>query len=162
MPKGSEKRIDWWNIFFTLFFIYVAYVAFQVAMASGITPHSVSMWDALLMLLATFRLTRLVVYDAITKWFRRFFDDAEEYTLMGSVKTLVNCPWCVGLWFSVIVAAAYFAAPFAWFFIFVLALGGAATLVQLLANLTGWSAEYKKRLVQGMPEVTDHKGGTCG
>lgn len=139
-----EKRIDWWNILFTAFFIVFVYAAFELAASSGVTPHSVSMWDAFLMMLATFRLTRLVVYDSITRWFRNFFVDAKEYTFLGTIKTLINCPWCIGLWFAVIVAAAYFVTPFAWFFIFILALGGAATLVQLSANLLGWNAEYRK------------------
>lgn len=142
-----EKRIDWWNIFFTLFFIAFVYAAFLVVERTGVTPQSVSMWDAFLMMLATFRLTRLVVYDAITRWFRNFFADAKEYTFLGSIKTLINCPWCIGLWFAVIVAAAYFTTPFAWFFIFILALGGAATVVQLTANMLGWNAEYRKRKV---------------
>lgn len=158
------KRIDWWNIYFTLFFIILTYIAYRLIVISGSVPHSVSLWDAVIMALATFRLTRLVVYDAITRWFRAYFADGEEYTLAGTVRTLVNCPWCVGLWFALVVATAYFIWPPLWFFIFVLALGGAATFVQLLANLTGWSAEYKKRLVKGMPHVEEggsHEG-TCG
>lgn len=158
-----EKRIDWWNIVFTAFFILFVYVAYEVATFSGVAPRSVSIWDAFLMTLATFRLTRLVVYDSITKWFRNLFADAREFTFLGTIKTLVNCPWCIGLWFAVIVAAAYFTAPFAWFFIFVLALGGAATVMQLTANTLGWRAEYKKRLVQDIkPKEGEHQGGTCG
>lgn len=139
------QRIDWWNIFFTLFFIYIVYVAFEIATLSGVTPRSVSVWDAFLMMLATFRLTRLVVYDSITRWFRELFDDGKPYTLIGTIKTLVNCPWCIGLWFAVVVSAAYFAAPFSWFFIFILALGGAASTLQIIANGIGWNAEYRKR-----------------
>lgn len=140
-----KKRIDWWNIFFTLFFIGLVYFAFEFINWSGGTPRTVSVWDSVLMMLATFRLTRLVVYDSITKWIRNWFEDGEEYTFMGTLKTLINCPWCVGLWFASVVAAAYFAAPFTWFFIFILALGGAASFVQIIANGLGWNAEYKKR-----------------
>lgn len=142
--NSMKKRIDWWNIFFSLFFVVFVYAAFEILVRSGTAPQSVSIWDAFLMMLATFRLTRLVVYDAITRWFRNLFADGEEFTFMGTIKTLVNCPWCVGLWFAVVVTAAYFITPLSWFFIFILALGGAATVVQLAANLLGWSAEYKK------------------
>jgi len=126
-------------------------------------PQYISVWDMTIMALATFRLTRLVVYDAITRWFRAFFDDAKEYTFFGTIKTLINCPWCVGLWFALVVTVAYFLSPFLWFFIFVLALGGVATFVQLVANLVGWSAEYKKRVVQGSAtKDNEDRGGTCG
>lgn len=140
-----KKRIDWWNIFFILFFIAIVYVAYELVTYSGVRPTSVSVWDAFLMTLATFRLTRLVVYDSITSWVRVFFEDGQPYTFSGTVKTLINCPWCTGLWFAAVVAAAYFVAPFTWFFIFILALGGAASTLQIAANALGWTAEYKKR-----------------
>lgn len=140
-----KKRIDWWDIYFSVFFILLVYIAFRIIVLSGTPPQSVSPWDAFLMMLATFRLTRLIVYDSITKWFRDFFEDAQPYSLTGTLKTLINCPWCMGLWFAAVVAAAYFYAPFLWFFIFVLALGGAATFVQLITNFIGWNAEYQKR-----------------
>lgn len=158
-----KKRIDWWGIFFILFFVLFVIVAYDIVQRAGVTSQSVSMWDAFLMMLATFRLTRLTVYDAITKWFRDLFVDGEEFTFVGTIKTLVHCPWCIGLWFAVIVAAAYFTTPFAWFFIFVLALGGAATLAQITANTLGWNAEYKKRLAKGIiPKEGSDQGGTCG
>jgi len=140
-----KKRIDWWNLFFTLFFIGLVYVAFELILWSGGSPRAVSVWDSVLMMLATFRLTRLVVYDSITRWIRDWFEDGREYSFLGTLKTLINCPWCVGLWFAAVVAAAYFIAPFSWFFIFILALGGAASLLQIIANGLGWSAEYRKR-----------------
>ena len=139
-----EKRIDWWNVIFSFIFIALAYGAYRLVWSLGSAPTSISIWDAFIMMLATFRLTRLVVYDAITRWFRDFFEDGKEYTLLGTIKTLVNCPWCIGLWFALVVSTAYFINPFLWFFIFILALGGAATFVQLLANMIGWNAEYRK------------------
>lgn len=139
-----EKRIDWWNLFFTFFFVLLAYVAYRLILFSGTVPQSISLWDASLMALATFRLTRLVVYDSITGWLRAFFEDGRPYTFVGTVKTLINCPWCIGLWFALVVATAYFVAPFLWFFVFILALGGVASVLQLTANFIGWHAEYRK------------------
>jgi len=140
-----RRRIDWWDIYFFFFFIVLVYIAYRIVVLSGAPPRTVALWDAFLMMLATFRLTRLIVYDSITRWHRDFFEDSQPYTLTGTIKTLINCPWCMGLWFAVIVAGAYFYAPFLWFFIFVLALSGAATFVQLITNAIGWSAEYKKQ-----------------
>lgn len=161
--KQAMSRIDWWNVFFTLFFIALTFLAYRILIETGSAPQEISLWDATIMALATFRLTRLVVYDAITKWFRLCFEHGEERTFVGTIKTLINCPWCMGLWFALVVATSYFIWPPLWFFIFVLALGGAATLMQLTANFTGWSAEYKKRMVQNItPKEGEHPGGTCG
>lgn len=141
----ANKRIDWWNIFFSIFFIGLVYVAFRLIVLAGGVPQAVSVWDAVLMTLATFRLTRLVVYDSLTLWIRDLFKGGAPFTLVGTLNTLINCPWCIGLWFAAVVAVAYFAAPFTWFFIFILALGGAASFLQIIANGVGWSAEYTKR-----------------
>lgn len=139
-----KKRIDWWSIFFSLFFVYLMYFGYRIVIVDGGVPQYISVWDATIMMLATFRLTRLVVYDSITKWLRDLFEDAETFTFLGTIKILVHCPWCMGLWFALVVATAYFTSPFLWFFIFVLALGGMASFIQVLANLVGWSAEHKK------------------
>ena len=63
-------------------------------------------------------------------------------------RTLINCPWCTGLWFALVVVFAYHATPIAWYAILVLALASAASFLQLLANLVGWHAEAKKLEVQ--------------
>jgi len=141
----QKKRIDWWNIAFSLFFILLMYVGYQLVLAAGVRPRYISLWDTTIMALAAFRLTRIVVYDSITKWFRALFDDGKEYTFWGTLKTLVNCPWCMGLWFALVVATAFFTSPFLWFFIFILALGGVASFIQIVANLIGWSAEHGKK-----------------
>jgi hypothetical protein len=140
-----KKQVDWWNLFFIFFYIAFVFATYQSIRSVGANPHAISPWDAFLMLLATFRLTRLVVYDNITRFIRDWFEDAREYTFRGTIRTLINCPWCAGLWFAAVVASAYFVAPFSWFFIFILALGGAASLLQVAANAIGWSAEYRKR-----------------
>jgi len=157
-----KKRIDWWDVYFSFVFVLLVFIAYRLVVLSGTPPRMVSIWDAFLMMLATFRLTRLVVYDSIMRWFRNFFEDGKPYTFLGTLKTLVNCPWCMGLWFAVVVSGAYFYAPFLWFFIFVLALSGAATFIQLITNFIGWSAEYKKRLAQNIPPKDETQGGTCG
>lgn len=145
MKKARQSPVDWWNIVFTVFFVGLVYGAFLIVTARGVTPGSISLWDTTLMALATFRLTRLFVYDSIMAWFRDIFAFGAPMTFLGTIKTLINCPWCMGLWFALLVGTAYFLAPIVWFFVFILALAGLATLIQLLANLIGWSAELKKK-----------------
>ena len=98
-----------------------------------------------LMALAVFRLVRLTTYDIITQFVRDWFVGADPRTLPGTLGALINCPWCTGLWYAFIVAFAYFATPYSWFVIFVLALAALGSFFQVLANLIGWHAEGKKR-----------------
>lgn len=54
-------------------------------------------WPTVLLVLAAFRVTRLVGWDDLTApwrlWVRRRFGKGAE--------TFVACPWCIGWWISV-------------------------------------------------------------
>lgn len=58
--------------------------------------------------LATYRITRLVVEDTITQPLR---DLVESGTWLDR---LIECPWCVGVWVGMGVAAARAIAPRQW------------------------------------------------
>lgn len=149
-----------WNFWFSLFFLAVLIEALVFLHArTGGFPRSISVFDALLMALAAFRVTRLIVYDKITRWFRELFvekraviDGEEKWVEIRSgglgIRTtifeLMQCPWCIGFWSALAIAVFYFTFDWAWFVIFFLALAGTGTLLQLLANLIGWKAENLK------------------
>lgn len=100
-------------------------------------------FDALLMALAAFRITRLVVYDKISRWFRDLFAHAET-GVMRTIRDLLACPWCIGFWSALVIVVAYFIFPWAWSVIFFLAVAGVGSLMQLYANQVGWRAENLK------------------
>lgn len=136
-----------WNITFSAFYVALAFAGLSIiGHASGL-PRSLPSFDILLMILATFRLTRMVVYDSIFEFFRSWFKGKEKGTFMGTLHSLINCPWCMGLWFSLFVTFFYFYTPIAWFFILFLAIASVASILQVFSNLLGWNAEYKKREV---------------
>lgn len=156
-PKEDQNL---WNFVFSLFFVLVlAGAAWYMHEARGGFLVSVTPFDALMLAFATFRITRLVVYDKITRWFRELFADRYEYERDGkawvevrppssgfrhTAYDLVQCPWCIGIWASLIVIFVYFVYPWGWFLCFFLALAGAGTMLQILANGVGWKAETLK------------------
>ena len=143
-------KFHFWHTVLSVFFAAVAVLGYLWLEAAGRLPGlgSVSLADFLLMTLAISRLVRLFTYDNITAFIREWFVGADPRTFMGSLGTLINCPWCTGFWFALVVTFAYFATPIAWYAILVLALSSAASFIQLLANLIGWHAEAKKLEVQ--------------
>ncbi len=148
-----------WHVFFGIFFLALVFGGVIWLSDVGRLRAFIPLGDFLLISLAVFRLTRLVCYDVITEFIREWLAKHEQGTFFGTMSALVHCPWCTGLWFSFFVAFSYFATPLAWPVILVLAVASVATTLQLAANLLGWSAEYKKRVVLG-PE---HKStSTCG
>jgi hypothetical protein len=156
-PKDDQ---NYWNIIFSVFFFCVVVVALWRLYSNFNTfPDGIAVFDAILLAFAAFRLTRLVVYDKITRFFREWFVEARDITHEGktyvelrpighgfkhTIHDLLNCPWCVGLWAGLIVSYVYFMYPWGWFVILFLAISGVGSLLQLWANSMGWRAENLK------------------
>lgn len=156
----KKENQNAWNIAFSAFFVIVLAVCMAAVWRMyGGFPQGVSVFDAILMAFATFRVTRLIVYDKITRWFRELFvrkemveQDGEQWVQLepyqngfrGTVHDLLQCPWCIGFWSALAIAFMYFMFDWSWFLIFFLALAGAGSLLQLVANMVGWKAEYLK------------------
>lgn len=170
MNKNIEPRNNqaFWYFAYVVFFVAVIIVSaiILVRVNDGL-PSGIGGFDFILITLATFRLTRLFVYDKVSKFFRDWFLDETDLidTESGEVLVvrtkptdgprrtaieLLECPWCVGVWFAVLVAFFYYLTPNAWYFILILAVAGVSSVVQIFANMIGWRAEYfKKEVNQG-------------
>jgi hypothetical protein len=133
-----------WSIFFSVFFAALAIMGLEWLIARDLIATWITPWEFVLLSLAVFRLVRLFSYDLITAFLREWLAGREQNTFLGTLSSLITCPWCTGLWFSSFVIFFYFATPYAWPVILVLAVAGAASLMQILANLIGWHAEGKK------------------
>lgn len=107
----------------------------------------IDIFQFLLMTLAVFRLTRLIVYDKITDFIRKpFHEIVEETEADGTISSyieikgsglkywlgyLLSCYWCVGIWCSVIIIAAYYLSPiYSSVVIFILAVAALAALIE--------------------------------
>jgi hypothetical protein len=98
------------------------------------------------LILATFRLTHLIVYDKITAFIRRPFIEAsgeldenggprQTIYIKGSglkhwIGSLLSCHWCAGIWCSIIVILVYMYLPAAFPALIILAVAGAAALIE--------------------------------
>lgn len=159
--QNDSNNQNVWNAIFSLFFVVVCFVLFKILVSvRGSVPTSISFFDMSLLILAAFRITRLFVYDKITRFLRDMLFHVEEvYTeegvtffgkkerTRGPLRTaydLLTCPWCFSVWAAVGVSFFYFLTPDAWLPIFVLAISGVASLLQLVANMIGWVAENGK------------------
>lgn len=137
-----------WDIILSFVFTVLMALGIGWLFATGKLARSVPVGDFLLMALATFRLVRLFTYDHVTDFIHAMVVRGREGTLRGTLKSLLECPWCTGFWFAFVVVFAYYATPFAWPVILILAIAAVASFFQILANLIGWYAEGKKRVVR--------------
>lgn len=145
-----------WNLVFSVFFLILVIMGAIILDTEARIPlDELSLVDYVLVTLATWRLTRLFVYDNITKFFREQFWDVKkvgkEFELVkpkiGPRRTLadlMSCPWCFGVWAAAMVIFLYLITPYAVYPIMFLAIAAVATFLQLLSNLVGYKAEQFK------------------
>lgn len=146
-----------WNFVFTVFFVILIVMGVIILDSESRIPYEeLTLTDYALITLATWRLTRLFVYDIITKFFREQFLDLEKvgrggYQLVKpktgprrTISDLLSCPWCIGVWAAATVTFFYLLTPYAVFPVVFLALSSVATFLQILSNLVGHQAEYLK------------------
>jgi len=101
--------------------------------------------------LASFRLTRLIVFDTITAPFRRLFhEEQEEVNEQGEVETyivikgkglrswigeLLSCYWCTGIWCTAALLLIYIFFPvISMWFNLLLAIAAAAGLIEAVVS----------------------------
>ena len=156
-PKEDQ---NFWNLVFSVFFLFVlAFALWSLYAVRGSFPTFIPWFDAVMLAFASFRITRLIVYDKITRFFRELFvqkkvvsRDGKDYVelnpyengILHTMHDLLQCPWCIGLWAGLIATYFYFMFPWAWFVALFLALSGLGSLLQLYGNLIGWRAENLK------------------
>ncbi len=101
--------------------------------------------------LASFRLTRLVVFDTITAPFRRLFhEEQEEINEQGEVETyiiikgkglrswvgeLLSCYWCTGMWCTAALLVIYILFPLVSMWLnLLLAIAAAAGIIEAVVS----------------------------
>ena len=147
-PNEQQKS---WNFWATLFYL-LCLVALGFALKrKGIDRASFTLGNLSLMVLATYRLTRILVFDKIFKLVRDFFRSHQRLYPFFVIKEIITCPWCAGVWVSLVIVAVFFLVPFGELFVVLLSISGVASFIVILVNYLGLSTEEKQF---GMREKT--------
>lgn len=109
-----------------------------------------SWMELTILILASFRVTRLLVYDTITEWLRRPFHETIEETnnngevdiyikvkgtgLQAFIGELLTCHWCIGFWVSTVVLLAFVYLPWSIPLLILFAISGGAALLMSLVD----------------------------
>jgi hypothetical protein len=108
--------------------------------------YHVSWLDLFIIILASFRLTHLIVFDEIASFIRKPFisintieNEAGEFEQQLEIKgtglryfigSLLSCYWCSGIWCSVFVVLVYFYFPITFPLFLILAVAGGAAILE--------------------------------
>ena len=153
--KPNQKQKSW-NFLATLFYI-ICFVALGYGLkANDIGTEDIRFRDIALMTLATYRLTRLLVFDAIFKLFRDFVKSRASYLVFYVTREIITCPWCAGVWAALIIIAIYYFVPFGQILIILFAISGVASFIVILVNCFGLTTEEKQHRVKELREESDY------
>lgn len=111
-------------------------------------------FEFFLLAFASFRLTRLIVFDKITEFLRRPFHETvvetlpdgtvEEYIVIKGkglqkwIGELLSCHWCTGVWSAIFLYTLYhFKRELAEPLILILAIAGVAAVVETVVGKVG-------------------------
>ncbi len=143
-------RIHFWNLILSLFFLLLVVMGTLWLMQAGRIFYSVPVREP-----RPDGAGDLPPHPAFHvrrhhRFIRDWFVGAQENTLRHTLGVLLNCPWCIGLWFGFTVVFFYYSTVYSWPIILGLAIAALASVFQIAANWIGWSAEAKKMEAQRM------------
>lgn len=112
---------------------------------------NLSIFEFFLLAIATFRLTRLIVFDKITSFMRKpFLTEVEETESDGTVIAyieakgtgirrwigeLLSCYWCAGIWCAAILVGFYYLFPSTMeIILYFLAIAGFAAIIETVVS----------------------------
>jgi hypothetical protein len=155
MIRVSEQYF--WSFVFSVFFlILVVMGAIILQTEVRLDWVDLTTFDYVIMLLASWRLTRLFVYDNITRFLREQFMDVVKVGRGYKLQTpksgprrfladLFACPWCMSIWTSFVVVFLYMLTDYAVFPFVLLGMSAVVSLLQISTNFVGHQAERTKQ-----------------
>ncbi len=123
---------------------------------SGHRFDSIKTSEVIVIILAAFRLTRLVVHDRIFRLPREIVASFPDIGFMVSIRSLLTCPWCAGVWSALMAFWFQYLIPYTKYLNLLLAIAGVATFLLILVGRIAYKTE------QGQPpERPDNEAPGC-
>jgi len=154
--SNSSAQQRSWNFIATVFYAVFVVILGYVFKQNEIKLEDIKFWDIFLLSLATYRLTRILVFDKIFKMVRDFIKSRSRLYLFQVIKEIITCPWCAGVWVALVVVILYYLVPFGDVFIYLLVISGIASFLVVVVNYIGLSTEEKQHKVKDLKEDSDY------
>jgi len=144
----NERKHQAWNFWSAFIFLGLAVLVGFLLEKQGIEIREMTFREAVVILLASFRVTRILVFEKIFKYARDLVRAKQDYYLVGTISSIITCPWCMGVWTTLMIIALYYLVPFGDLLTYVFALAGIVSLIILLSNLLHMWTESRQRVHQ--------------
>jgi len=101
--------------------------------------------EIVIMVFSAYRLTRLVVYDRIFRLPREIVEAFPDIGFMVSVRSLLTCPWCAGVWASLLAFVFQYLIPYAAYLNLLLAIAGVASFLLISIGRIGKTSTTEEK-----------------
>ena len=144
----NERKHQAWNFWSAFVFFGAVVLVGYLLNKKGVDIEELTFKEAVLVILASYRMTRILVFERIFKYLRNVLKQREDLYVIGTLSSIITCPWCAGVWVTLTIIVFYFLIPFGVVLVYVLALSGVASMVILVSNLLHMFTERKQRIHQ--------------
>ncbi len=132
MKNSRQNACNFISLFF--YFSLLAFVGYLLHLR-GFNIRDVSIKELIIITLASYRLTRIMVFEKIFKFFRDFVKSRPDYYVFNTIKFIITCPWCMGVWATLLAVVFFFLIPFGDLLVYILAMAGVASIIVTVSNL---------------------------
>jgi len=143
MNEHKHQALNFWSAF--VFFGAVVLVGYLLQ-KKEVDITALTLKEAVVIILASYRMTRILVFEKIFKYLRNVLKKREGLYIIGTLHSIITCPWCAGVWVTLTIIVFYFLVPFGVVLVYVLALAGIASMVILGSNLLQMYTERRQRI----------------
>lgn len=128
-----KTKYHLWNGGFSILFIILVYLF--IAFASSIQYlQKLDTLEFIILGLATYRLTRLVVKDKVFGSIREAITKRKENSFFYTLHELQICIWCVSIWVGLFVVSLYYLIPQTYLLFLLLALSAVGSFMQIVST----------------------------
>jgi len=129
-----KNEQDFWNFLSIIVFILIFTITYYILIKNNLDVfYGAGIIDLTLISLATFRVIRLIRKDKVMSFFRDFFEKKKKGP-MKTIHEITICPWCIGIWVSLLVIPVYFLTDIGKIFVLILAIAGVGSFLQILIS----------------------------
>jgi len=142
----NERKHQAWNFWSAFVFLGIVVLVGYLFEKKGINIEEITLKEAIVIILASYRMTRILVFEKILKYLRDVLKKREDLYVIGTLSSIITCPWCAGVWVTLTIIVFYFFVPYGNLLAYVLALAGITSIVILYSNMLHMKTEHKQRI----------------
>lgn len=142
----NERKHQAWNFWSAFVFFGLLFLVGYFLEMDGDDIRNITFKEAVIIILASYRMTRILVFEKIFKYLRDVLKKREGLYVIGTLSSIITCPWCMGVWVTLVIIIFYYLIPYGALLVYVMALAGVASLIILVSNLLHMWTEGKQKI----------------